>query len=691
MLRPPEISMQAEPDFLRIQVSYHVSGMTRLRRRCRPWLWAALLGISACGPRAEPAASPVASPEPVARRRAILVSFDALNERRARETIPAAAIPAIRSLFEQGSCAEYALPAWPSKTSASHAAIWTGAFGDVSGIAANWQPKLPRGRHRITDLGSGYASDALRAEPIWVTAGLAGRRVAAHHPTQAPDAPGYPPVEGARAPADVIARAAAVSALADPAVTVLNGYNASVAPDLALTAEQATPRPAAGWRNLDRLGPTVPPREIAWAVGADSLFAVFYGRDRYTHVLVAPARDAAHGVTAAAAPVERDDPRGRELARHFSEPLALATPAGRVYVRVRLFSLAPDASDFLLFQPGLQVVEGNHPVEAAAYMAAIGGWTGNGAQDLMPAGALGPVIGKGGDGTAELRYLETLEYLTRQFMRGSEWLWEKGADLQLDYFPLLDETDHRWFGDVAPASPAYRPEAAELAQQMRARAWALADIRLAALQQMVSGDTNAALFVTGDHGMRATWLTFRPNVALAAAGLLVVDDSGRIDAARTRALAPDGLYIMINTTDWLDGTVPPDSVTAVLAAADSAIRSVRGPSGEPVVTRTWIVAGEDSLGRGGPVGGMLYFETAPGYDWSWRPTGPVAGEGRVSGQHGFPSTSPDMYTVLCAYGAAFPARRLPPARVIDAAASVADWLGIPPPRSSTGRAALTAP
>lgn len=649
----------------------------------------AALILTACAappPAAEPSpAEGVAS----GGRRAILVSFDALAERRALETLPPDAIPALRTLFERGACAEYALSAWPSKTSASHAAIWTGAFGDRSGVAANWQPTLPRDRHRITDLSSGYAAATLRAEPIWVTAGLAGRRVVGHHPTQAPGVPGYPPVTGSRDAAHATARAVASSALSDPDVVVLNGYNVTYERDLALTAEQAPPRPASGWRNLDRLGSALPPLEVAWLAGRDSVFAVFHGSDRYSQVLVAPVRDAAQGVVAAAAPVERESPRGRELARHFSDPIAMAVPDGRVYARVRLFSLAPDGSDFLLFQPALQVVEGNHPEAAADYAGTIGGWTGNGAQNLLWTGAFGPTLRDGGDGTAELRYLESLEYVTRQFMRGSEWAWQRGPDLQLDYFPLVDETDHMWYGEVVAASPAHRAEIADQVQAMRVRAWTLVDLRLGALQRLVAGDSTAALFVTGDHGMRATWRIFRPNVALAAAGLLVVDDSGRIVAARTRALAPDGLYVMANTTDWLDGTVPPDSAPGVLALADSVLRAVRGADGEPVVTRTWIVTGPDTLGRGGPVGGGLYYETAPGYDWSEAAVGEVTSAGRASGEHGFPSISPDMYTVLCAMGEAFSARRLGPARVIDAAPSVAAWLGIPAPRFSEGRTAIT--
>ena len=150
------------------------------------WL-AAVAAVSACAQRPPESGSPPSAAFP---RRAILVSFDALNERRALETLPADAIPALRSLFSEGACADHAVPAWPSKTAASHASLWTGAFGDVNGIAANWQPPLPRDRHAITDGISGYRAPALRAEPIWVTAAIAGRSVVAHHPTQAPGVPG---------------------------------------------------------------------------------------------------------------------------------------------------------------------------------------------------------------------------------------------------------------------------------------------------------------------------------------------------------------------------------------------------------------------------------------------------------------------------------------------------------------------
>jgi len=46
--------------------------------------------------------------------------------------------------------------------------------------------------------------------------------------------------------------------------------------------------------------------------------------------------------------------------------------------------------------------------------------------------------------------------------------------------------------------------------------------------------------------------------------------------------------------------------------------------------------------------------------------------------------------VLCAIGPGVGGRRLPTARVIDAAPTVAEWLGIPPPGDAKGVSLLRA-
>ncbi len=624
-------------------------------------------------------------------RRAILVSFDALNERRALETVPAASIPTFRRMFAEGACADAAQPAFPSVTAPGHAAIWTGAYGNVSGISANAQTRLPRADHTLLQTVSGYSSEGLRGEPLWLSAAEAGLRVVGHHVTQAPQPPGYRGLD-APEPALEATREAAANLLARPGVAVLNGYNVLVAPAVALTERTAPPRDPGPWRGLDALAAGVPPREIAWSTGADSLFGLLHGATRYDRLLVAPTRDVTRGTIARVAAVDRAPDDNRPLARHFAEAVPVDIDGGRVWLTARLFDLSPDGTRFLAVIPELRVVETNGDAIGASYGEALHGWYGNGTLGLLRSGALGNPIQRGGDGTAEWRYLESLELMTRQFNRGSRWGWTtRDAALLFDYFPLLDEVDHEWLGLAQPGAPMFDPALGARVQAVRARAWELADQRLALLHSFVADDPEALLVVSGDHGMRITWRGFRPNAALREAGLLVLDAAGRIDLTRTRALSPNGYFVVVNRTAWRQGIVPPEDEAAVIAAAERALRAARGDDGAPVVSAIWRAdaPGADSLGIGGPTGGDLYFETAAGYAWSPDPAGAVtANAERAVGSHGFPSVATDMQTVLCLWGAGISPKRLGRVRTVDAAPTVAEWLGIRAPANAVGSSLL---
>ena len=683
-----------------------VTDHLRLRRRATPSapvrcaLAAACCALvactsGACSPSATAGREATTLPPP-AGRRAIVVSFDSFNEARLRSSLDRAATPTLHAIFDSAACATYAVPAFPTVTPPGHASLWTGAYGNVSGITANTQPVLPRNAHTLLESISGFAAQALRAEPIWIAAARIGRVVVGHHVTQAPGPPGYPAIDSEADSAPIAARERGAQALARPNVHVVNGYNSYArlpSPALVLDERTTPPRAAAGWRGLERLGEgTLPPFEIAWQVGTDSVFGLFHGRDRYTRILIARERDTRNGVVAEAVPAARSALTGRALARFFSEALELPAGRGRIYLRGRLFALAPDASSFLLFQPALPVVQANRPEVAAAYDAAVRGWVGNGADELLREGRFGPPLTQGGDGTAEARWLESLEYLTRQSMRGAEWAWRTlRPSLLLDYFPVGDETDHLLYGYVVPASPHYNLALARRIQAVRNRAWALVDRRLAHLRRLAAEGSATALFVAGDHGMRAEWRVFRPNVALAQAGLLATDSGGQIDLARTRALSPNGYWVMVNRAAWKGGTVPPGEEAAIIAAAERALREARGPDGAPIVTAVYRASEHDSLGLGGPAGGDLYYEVAPGYRWLPEASGPVAADAERPGAgHGYPPVSPDMRTVFCAAGGAFAPRRIGGVRTIDVAPTVAEWLGMSPPADARGRSVLAA-
>ncbi len=663
-----------------------------------------MTALTACSPAsrsAVPSAAAPDSPPPAAgaganqptTRRAILISFDALNERRALESVPAASIPTFRAMFDNAACAASARPAFPSVTAPGHAALWTGAYGNVNGISANSQPQLPRSTNSLTSRVSGYFVDALRAEPIWITAARAGRRVAGHHVTQAPNAPGYPYVNGNADPQNAsldAAREDAKRVLQQENLFVMNGYNVSVAPSWLLTARDATPVPAVGWRGVTSLNSGVPLLEIRWLAGADSLFGLLYGARVYDRVVLSATRDVAVGVVVIEAPVDTVAPLNKpELARHFPNAVLVETAQGPVPLTGRLFELADDASTFELLIPELRVVEGSNSASARAYQEAIGGWYGNAALSVYRSGRFGPTIMSGGDGGAELRFLESLEHVTRQYTRGSEWMWRtQRAQLMLDYFPLIDEVDHEWYGQVDATNALYKADVGIRLQTYRARAWSLADRRLSALHALVANDPAAAVIVSGDHGMRTFWRGFRPNVALREAGLLALDSNGRVDLSRTKAYSPNGYYVMINRTAWKDGIVPPSEERAVLDAAERAVLASRSPEGTAIVIQTWRsdAPGADSLGLGGPAGGDLYYDVARGYTWNAGLADPVSSElTRPGSSHGFPSTSPEMQTVLCLWSSGVSPNRIGPARSSAAALITSDWLGIPRPANAQGQ------
>lgn len=656
----------------------------------------AALALAGCTRSARPAGDAAGgSPRVDGSRRAIVVSLDSFNERRVVGTIAAGRIPAIRRLFAEGQCAASAIPAFPSVTAAGHAAIWTGTYGNQSGIPANWHLRLPAFRHDITETQNGFRSDGLRAEPLWIRAAVAGIETFGHHVTQAPQPPGYPVDDGEPADTFAIARRRADQALASPRLSVLNGYNRALLGMALLTRDDVQLSDARAWSAVPaRAGET----RSAFTLVLDTSDAEMrrFTRGRALHVLLRlwPGADSGHALASfepGRSPGVRVQPiaeesapvRGRELARHFSAPVVLALGDGRrASLRLRLFRLSARDTSFALFVPGLQLAEANRPSLTAAYDSAAPGWVGNSAAWLWEEGRLGPTLASGGDGAAERRLLESAELATLGFMTGAAWGWETiRPRLMLDYFPLGDDADHTLWGLLDPRAPGHDAAVARRAGEARGRLWELVDMRLAALMQLAERVPGTRLFVTGDHGMRAAWRWFHPNVALRDAGLLVTDAAGRVDLTRSRAYSPNGYWINVNRVGRRGGIVPPDSVASVSAGVRRVLHAVRDEAGRAVVMRTFDAreAGAAALGMGGAAGGDVYYEVADGFAWTRDLADRVVTDKeRAEGEHGFPSTSADMHTVFCEWMPGREAsRRTQVVRLTDVAPAVRRWLGVP--------------
>lgn len=600
--------------------------------------------------------------------RAIVVSFDGFSEQRLREYADSASAPHIWSMFRTSVCAESVRPAFPSVTPTGHASIWTGAYANVNGVSAQSNGMLPLTVTSILDWTDGYKATSLRAEPIWIAAARQGKTVYSHMATQSPQPPTYMPVVRPIPSLDS-ARRSGVAAMALPTIAAVNVYNELIAPARVVTS----------------------PNELSWAFGTegDSLHATI--RDDST-VAVQLNSDRAGAVVVHLAATDTTPMRGRPLARYFSSPLRVDLARNRMtFVYFRLFDLARDGSKLLLYVSEARVMQANRPDVVASYNGAVQGVPGNGGTRVLEHGDFGPRVPDGGNGLAEYRYFETAELVTRQFIRGSAWGWNTyRAELTTDYLPYPDEALHTFLGYADAKTPGVTRAGRANAARMIKRAYGLVDLYLEQLQSFAASDANVRLFVTGEHGMRPTWMSFKPNVVLRDAGFLVADTAGTINLRRTRAAVTHGGWVTVNRATRKSGVVPADSVEPILRRVEAALRAVRDSSGRPIVTRIFragTVEG-DSLGIGGPGGGDLYWDLAPGYYWSPSALGAVTEPmAYPQGEHGFPSIDKDMHPLLCVTGGGR-ARRLGEVRSIDIAPSIAEWLGIAPPGDARGKSIL---
>ena len=105
------------------------------------------------------------------RSRAVLLSLDGAAAPLIDDAVARGLMPALAALRAGGAVARGSLPPLPCKTAAGHAALFTGAWGDRSGITGNEVP-VPAGT--IRDVENGFSSTPLAAEPLWVAAARQG-------------------------------------------------------------------------------------------------------------------------------------------------------------------------------------------------------------------------------------------------------------------------------------------------------------------------------------------------------------------------------------------------------------------------------------------------------------------------------------------------------------------------------------
>lgn len=641
---------------------------------------ATLAALAACAPSSAPRPGTAPPPAPAAGP-LVMISWDGAGDAAVDRLLAEGRLPHLAALARRGVAAQHSETSFPSKTAPGHATIWTGAPPAVHGITANRVALEPGGPHTVLEGRSGFDAAALRAEPLYVTAARAGRRVVVLSATQS-----YPPEPHLEA-----LRAAGVGT---DRFLSLSGFEHRVAGPRTLDADDWAPA-GDGWPAAEA-GPGA--RELTFEVGDCGAPCRFYAlpfddpadptagwdRLRVRRGSRRPERALSEIVLAPRPASSRD-------LSAWSPPLPVRRGDLEGNTFLRLFELAPDGSRLALYQRSVHALRGAHtPAQRAAYLRACPGFHDN-PFPFYEGGGFGTPLPLGGDGRAERRALELVAFDLEMAAAGTRFAlaaWRPGA--LFHYTPMSDGAGHTWWGLLDPANPLYDAATAERMWPFYARVLELQDAWLGAVVDAAGPRATVAL--VSDHGMAGVGRYLYLNRVLEDAGLLVRGHGGEPDLSRSRAVAPfPELGVRVSSTAWRDGIVPAEERAEVVDAAAAALLAVVDPAtGEPVVRR--VIRSRQAVGMGlpaPPVGADLYVDPAPGYYPREEPAPHAVGPCRLpwgEGHHGFPPERRSMHAIFYAAGPGL-ARgvALAPVRHVDLAPTLARAAGLPAPARATGR------
>jgi predicted AlkP superfamily phosphohydrolase/phosphomutase len=276
-------------------------------------------------------------------------------------------------------------------------------------------------------------------------------------------------------------------------------------------------------------------------------------------------------------------------------------------------------------------------------------------------------------------------------METNRWAMEHLPwDLYLAYSPFPDEAEHLWRGYLDSSLPTYQPELAQRLRPFLERAYESSDEHLGLLLSKRPPDSLFALI--SDHGMQGIHKRVAVNQVLQQHGLLVLDSQGRVDLAKTRVVYPavNNGYLLINSGDRKGGMLDESQRADLVRRLRSILLALRDGE-QPVVRSVTDAATEgEALGIGGPVGGDLYIDLAPGYDFDPRiAPGALISETPPHGSHGAAPEHEAMGTLMVLHGPGIRAgQKLTGARIIDFAPTLSALLNLPKPKHAVGRTLL---
>ncbi|MCX6614327.1 MAG: alkaline phosphatase family protein [Acidobacteria bacterium] len=524
--------------------------------------------------------------------RVFLISLDGMGFKAFTEDPAATDMKTMRRLAAEGISAPMQA-AFPSLTAPGHASIFTGVYGNVNGVTSNNVPVTFETR------ANGFRAEQLKTEFFWLKPGRSGMKTVAHNPTQ-----GFP----------------CTQFNSGPNVTLMNGYQTpEVSPEKLVKAKDVTWLDKAPDGFATPLKSQLPIRYFRYDSGRIQFVGAVFAKGFHYDTIRMTAYSGKRYVDVERKESETEPVRTgnktRPLARYFSEGLPIADITA---VHFRLFELNAEGTDFLLYQTQAKEISicEDGDTQATKFkqklLTTTGAFIGNGAGGLYTKGELGVPYT---DGLAERRFLETLELHARQTMRHTRALLaEYDPRLLVDYISTPDDMLHNWWGNNDKMIEPYRRWG-----------YQIIDERLTQLSQLLKEEDH--IVVVSDHGMTAMHTELRINKLLEELGY-----KGRI-AAQDHFL------------------IAKDKDPALLEEVKQKLDNFR--DGETKVFTEWFWPKEAAtkFGIGGPFGGDLYFDLAPGYKSASGTNKPTIQKlERVKGEHGPLPTRPDLQALFIAYG-----------------------------------------
>lgn len=590
-------------------------------KNIRPFLLFLLLfSLLSCTPPPPPAVVPAAQE---AGSRVVLVSFDGVGWDELEEARGELGDSGWNRIRREGATARM-IPVDPTLTAVTHASMITGTVPSETGVVSN-VIHIPG-----TEIGatvSGFDA-AIEAEPIWVAARRAGRRVGAIT---------YPGLDGATP-----------ERTADWGLVYTQPVARSRFQDL--TSSDFTVE-----SGLTRQGSFSPVRVATlrweWKAGAQSISSP---------VQLLALDSTNDGVENYDDFVVRHEGREYEVGEDRWFPVSAELPENGSTSLFGSWSKVlrhqPDLSGVTIYWGRVSRTVGYPDSYRQLIDREVGFWPGPPDDWAM---SQWMTEGRGIDPATYAQQVSRFsDFFTRATLVSKarmEW------DILLSYQPIVDEVGHS-FMLVDPRQAQATPQNMEIAAAMRLHGHRVFDSAVARLIDGLAPSEN--LVVVSDHGMAPLHTMVRLNKLLVDWGFARAGDRGLAPESRWAAYSSGGYGNLHPIAQGAEGEAE------VLAGR---LRDVRTPTGEPLFERVVVNSASEN-----PLMGAIQVWLAPGYAFTSSLSGELLSPSNYYGQHGYLSHHPAMHAIAAGIGPA-----VGPLPETISQTSIAGWLarllGVPQP------------